>query len=111
MRKPKQDWRGGVTPLRPFPARALALSTGCRADKRAKQKSDMRAIYIHAWSKQAQVDDEPAWVNPFHAQIFGIYTIGELNTQPTALVVAPDQKLELAGTNLVCCRNEARSAE
>jgi hypothetical protein len=77
------------------------------ADKLAKQKSDMRALYLHSFSKQAQVDDEPAWVNPFHAQIFGIYMIGELNTQPTALVVAPDQKLELAGTNLVCCRNEA----
>jgi hypothetical protein len=77
------------------------------ADKLAKQKSDMRALYIHTWSTQAQLDDEPAWVNPFYAQIFGIYTIGEVNTQPTALVAAPEQKLELPGVNLVCCPTEA----
>jgi hypothetical protein len=74
------------------------------ADKLAKQKSDMRALYIHTWSTQAPLDDEPAWVNPFYAQVFGIYTIGELNTQPTALVAASEQKLELPGVNLVCCQ-------
>lgn len=72
------------------------------ADKPAKQMSGMRALYIHTFARQAQVDDEPAWVNPFHAQIFGIYMIGELNTQPTAVVVAPGQKLE--------CREAALSA-
>ena len=77
------------------------------ADKLAKQESDMRALYIHSFARQAQVDDEPAWVNPFYAQIFGIYTIGELNAQPTALVVAPEQKVELPGGNLLCCQDEA----
>ena len=56
------------------------------ADKLAKQENDMRALYIHSFSKQAQADDEPAWVNPFYAQIFGIYTIGEVNTEPTRCV-------------------------
>jgi hypothetical protein len=77
------------------------------ADKRAKHKSEMRALYIHSFSRQAQAEDEPAWVNPFYAHIFGIYTIGEVSTQPTALVAAPEQNLELPGVNLVCCPNEA----
>ncbi len=66
----------------------------------------MRALYIHTWSKQARVDDEPAWVNPFHAQVFGIYTIGELNAEPAVFVVAPSQKVELNGTRVVCCHDE-----
>lgn len=74
--------------------------------KRAEQKSDMRAVYIQAWAKQGHVDDEPAWVNPFHAQIFGIYTIGDLNAEPTAFVVASGQMVESNGTRIVCCRDE-----
>lgn len=66
----------------------------------------MRALYIHTWSKQARVDDEPAWVNPFYAQVFGIYTIGELNAEPAVFVVAPSQKVELNGTRVVCCHDE-----
>ena len=66
----------------------------------------MRALYIHTWSKQARVDDEPAWVNPFYAQVFGIYTIGELNAEPAVFVVAPSQKVGLNGTRVVCCQDE-----
>lgn len=66
----------------------------------------MRALYIHTWSKQARVDDEPAWVNPFYAQVFGIYTIGELNAEPAVFVVAPSQKVELNGTRVFCCHDE-----
>lgn len=66
----------------------------------------MRALYIHTWSKQARVEDEPAWVNPFYAQVFGIYTIGELNAEPAVFVVAPSQKVELNGTRVVCCHDE-----
>lgn len=66
----------------------------------------MRALYIHTWSKQARVDDEPAWVNPFYAQVFGIYTIGELNAEPAVFVVAPRQKVELNGTRVLCCQDE-----
>jgi len=73
----------------------------------AKQMSQMRAVYIQTFAKQAQVEDEPAWADPFQAQIFGIYVIGELNNQPTALVLAPGQKLELPGVNLGCCSSEA----
>lgn len=73
----------------------------------AKQESDMRAVYVQTWSRQAQVDDEPAWVNPFHAQVFGIYTVGDLNPDPTAFVVASNQKLESNGTRTVCCGDEA----
>ena len=78
----------------------------CIDSKRAKQASDMRSVYIHSWSKQTHVDDEPAWVNPFHGQVFGIYTIGDLNTEPTAFVVAPSQKVELNGIRIVCCQDE-----
>lgn len=74
--------------------------------KRAEQKSDMRAVYIQTWAKQGHMDDEPAWVNPFHAQIFGIYTIGDLNAEPTAFVVASGQKVESNGTRIVCCQDE-----
>ncbi len=77
------------------------------ADMPAKQKSQMRALYIQTFSKQAQVEGEPAWTNPFHSQIFGIYVLGELNSQPAALVLAPGQKLELPGVDLVCCPTEA----
>ena len=77
------------------------------ADMPAKQKSQMRALYIQTFSKQAQVEGEPAWANPFHSQIFGIYVLGELNSQPAALVLAPGQKLELPGVDLVCCPTEA----
>jgi hypothetical protein len=73
---------------------------------RAKQASDMRSVYIHSWSKQTHVDDEPAWVNPFYAQIFGVYTIGDLNTEPAAFVVAPGQNAELNGTRIICCQDE-----
>lgn len=52
------------------------------------------------------MDDEPAWVNPFHAQVFGIYTMGDLNPEPTAFVVASSQKAESNGTRVVCCQNE-----
>ena len=74
--------------------------------KLAKQESDMRALYIQTWSKEAHVDDEPAWVNPFHAQVFGIYTLGDLNPEPTAFVVAACQKIESNGTRIVSCQNE-----
>lgn len=74
--------------------------------KRAKQESDMRALYIQTWSKEALVDDEPAWVSPFHAQIFGIYTVGDLNPEPTAFVVASGQKVESNGTRVVYCQSE-----
>jgi hypothetical protein len=77
------------------------------ADMPAKQKSQMRALYIQTFSKQAQVEGEPAWANPFHSQIFGIYVLGELNSQPAALVLVPGQKLELPGVDLVCCPTEA----
>ncbi len=75
--------------------------------KQAKQESDMRAVYVQTWSRQAQADDEPAWVNPFHAQVFGIYAVGDLNPEPTAFVVASSQKLESNGTRVVFCRDEA----
>ena len=52
------------------------------------------------------MDDEPAWVNPFHAQVFGIYTLGDLNPEPTAFVVASSQRVESNGTRVVCCQNE-----
>lgn len=74
--------------------------------KQAKQKSDMRAVYIQTWSKQTRVDDEPAWVNPFHAQVFGIYTLGDLNPQPAAFVIAPSLKIESNGTRIGCCQDE-----
>lgn len=74
--------------------------------KRAEQKSEMRAVYIQTWAKQGHVDDEPAWVNPFHAQIFGIYTISDLNAEPTAFVVTSGQKVESNGTRIVCCQDE-----
>ncbi|ODU24740.1 MAG: hypothetical protein ABS95_01545 [Verrucomicrobia bacterium SCN 57-15] len=67
----------------------------------------MRAVYIQSWSKEALVGDEPAWVNPFHAQVFGIYTLGDLNPDPTAFVVASSQKVESNGTRVVCCQNES----
>lgn len=73
---------------------------------RAKQECDMRAVYIQSWSKEALVDDEPAWVNPFHAQVFGIYTLGDLNPELTAFVVTSSQKVESNGTRVVCCQNE-----
>lgn len=66
----------------------------------------MRAVYIQMWSKEAHVDDEPAWVNPFHAQVFGIYTLGDLNPEPAAFVVAASQKIELNGTRIVRCQDE-----
>jgi hypothetical protein len=74
--------------------------------KQAKPKSDMRAIYIQTWSKQTHVDDEPAWVNPFHTQVFGIYTLGDLNPEPTAFVVTSGQKVESNGARIVCCQGE-----
>lgn len=79
--------------------------------KRAKQESDMRTVYIQTWSKQTHVNDEPAWINPFHAQVFGIYTLGDLNPEPTAFVVAPSQKVELNSTRVVCCQDEGELLE
>ena len=67
----------------------------------------MRALYIQTFSTEAQVESEPAWANPFQAQVFGIYLIGELNSEPAALVVAPGQNLQLPGIRLSCCRDEA----
>jgi len=66
----------------------------------------MRTVYIQTWSKQTQVDDEPAWVNPFHAQVFGIYTLGDLSPEPTAFVVASNQKVESSDMRIVCCQDE-----
>lgn len=67
----------------------------------------MRSLYVHTCSKQVQLDGEPAWVSPFHAQIFGIYTIGDLNVEPTAFLVAPGQRVEVNGTRIVCSQDEA----
>ncbi len=66
----------------------------------------MRAVYIQTWSKEAHVDDEPAWVNPFHAQVFGIYTLGDLSPERTAFVVASSEEAESNGTRVVRCEDE-----
>lgn len=65
----------------------------------------MRTVYVQTWSKEAPTGDEPAWVNPFHSQVFGVYTLGDLVPEPTAFVLARCQ-CKAHGMHLVCCQDE-----
>jgi DNA polymerase elongation subunit (family B) len=66
----------------------------------------MRAVYLQTWSKENTAGEEPAWVNPFTAQIFGVYWVGDLNPEPTALVIGGGPTAPFESTRVVGCSNE-----
>lgn len=67
--------------------------------------SKMRSVYLQTWSKETGTGEEPAWVNPFYAQIFGAYMVGDINPEPAALVIG-NGPLKVDGVRVTVCADE-----